>query len=425
MKVVYRDILSKINPWLPDPQIILIKGARRAGKTTLLKIIEKNLAKNKAPTKYISVDQHMYEPFWKSLDSFEMYLKTELEFPARKRLYLFLDEVQYLDDPGLFLKTLYDKYVKEIKLIVTGSSSLELLKTREFLPGRKVEFTLERFSFLEFCRTTFMERKQEMRFSEENWDDLTVFYKTFKTRLEGAFLEYITWGGYPEVVLQNQRGKKLQLLESILNTYLEKDVSSFFNISNISGYNNLVQLLTSQIGQLINKKEISSTLGLHYNTVNTYLDILSGTFMFDFVRPFFTNVRKELSKMPKVYVRDLGIVRYALSKNFMKYELIDGHLVENFVYRHLLEDYAPGDIHFYRTRGGTEVDFVLGRRGAAVIEVKFSKRISKIPRSVKRFLENYGNNVNRIVIVTMDKLAKEGDVYYVPGPLFPFFKFSA
>ncbi len=424
MIIIDRDILSKINPWLSEPQIILIKGARRSGKTTLLELIEKNLSKNRVLTKYVSVDQHMYEPFWKSLDSFEMFLKTELNFLGHERLYLLLDEVQYLNDPGLFLKTLYDKYVKKIKLIVTGSSSLELLKTREFLPGRKIEFTLERFSFLEFCRAKFMKKSWGMTFSEKDWEDFSMFYESFKTRLENAFLEYITWGGYPEVVLQPQKEKKFQILQSILNAYLEKDVSSFFNVSNISGYNNLVQLLVSQVGQLVNKKEISSTLGLHYNTVNAYLDILSGTFMFDFVRPFFTNIRKELSKMPKVYVRDLGIVQYALSRNFMKYELVDGHLVENFIYRHLVEDYAPRDIHFYRTRGGAEVDFVLGRLGSTVVEVKFRKRIEKIPRSVKKFLENYGKNVERIVIVTMNKLAKEDNLYYIPAPMFPFIKFS-
>jgi predicted AAA+ superfamily ATPase len=423
MTLVRRDILDRIIPWLDEPQIIFIKGARRSGKTTLLQLIRKELEKKGKKVAYLAVDQLLREPFWQTSRIFEAYLKSEFDFSEDAILYLMLDEVQYLPDSGLFLKTAYDSLVGRLKLVVTSSSALELSKTREFLPGRKVEFVLERFSFLEFCRTKFSPKGKLVRQPVSNWIGLSDFNQIYQNRLQEAFLEYLTWGGYPEVVLQELSEKKAVILRNILNTYLEKDVAGFLRLVNISGFNNLVRILASQVGQLANKKEISSTLGMHFQTLTNYMDMLTGTFIFDFVRPFFRNVRKEMTKMPKVYARDLGIVQYVLTRRSREYEVMDGHLVENFVYRHLLEDNVSDDIHFYRTRGGGEVDFVAGKGGMQLIEVKFRKGVNKIPHSMRNFVENYGSQVEQQIIITQDILARNGDIFFIPAPLFPFVDF--
>ena len=347
MSLVRRDIQEKIRPWMREPQIILIKGARRSGKTTLLSLIKEEIEKEGKSTAYYAVDQLMHEPFWRNVPTFLNFLKGERDFSSSRPLFLMLDEIQYLDDPGLFLKVLYDLTVNQLKIIVTGSSALELSKTREFLPGRKIEFELERFSFSEFWRARISDRDSPIRLQRDDHVAIRNFYEAYKYRLESAFTEYLTWGGYPEVVLKNGREKKGLMLKNILNTYLERDVAALFHLSNISGFNNLIHILARQVGQLLNKKEISSTLGIHFQTLVSYLDLLSGTFIFDYVRPFYKNVRKELSKMPKIYARDIGIIQYAKPDHFTDYAMVDGHRVENFVYRQLLEYFEKKEIHFY------------------------------------------------------------------------------
>ena len=424
MRTAARDLEKKIGPWLFEPQIILIKGARRAGKTTLLTLIKDELQKEGKKTAYFAIDQLIHEPFWKNSSVFYNFLRNEYDLESDTPLFVFLDEIQYLEDPGLFLKTLYDVAKGRLKILVTGSSTLELSKTREFLPGRKIEFVLERFSFLEFWRLQSGKDKVTT-FEADELAALNDFYQAYYSRLEDAFTEYLTWGGYPEVVLIKGKHKKETMLKNILNTYLEKDVSVLFHLQNISNFNKLIRLLASQVGELLNKKELSSTLSMHFHTLVSYLDLLSGTFVFDLVTPFFSNVRKELSKMPKVFARDLGIIQCVRPDFFMDYTLIDGHRVENFVYRHLLEHFDTNEIHFYRKRGGAEIDFVVtSATGYILIEVRFRKgRQLKPPRAMETFKELYGDQVHRRIVVTQDYLAYKGKCLFIPAPLFPFLSF--
>ncbi len=421
MNIILRDIEKRIRAWLNEPQIILIKGARRAGKTTLLNIIKSELEKADRKTAYFAVDQLIYEPIWKNSSIFYKFLKNEYDFSKDFPLFLFLDEIQYLNDPGFFLKTLYDLSVGSVKILVTGSSTLELSKTREFLPGRKVEFVLERFSFLEFWRF-YTGKNTIATFELGDLESLRDFYIAYSNRLKEGFIEYLTWGGYPEVVLIRGKDKKEVMLKNILNTYLEKDVAALFHLQNISNFNKLIYLLSDQVGQLLNKKELSSTLGMHFNTLVSYLDLLSGTFIFDYVPPFFTNVRKELSKMPKVYARDIGVIQCLRPDFYGDYNLINGHRVENFIYRHLLEFFDDNKIRFYRTRGGAEIDFIVtSERGLILIEVKFRKgRQVKIPRAMKNFEKVYGDMVKHRIIVTQDYLDFKEECLFIPAPLFPF-----
>ncbi len=423
MNIVHRDIEERVREWLYEPQIILIKGARRAGKTTLLHLLKNELEKGGEKTAYFAVDQLLYEPFWKASSIFYNFLQNEYDFSPNLPLFLFLDEIQYLDDPGIFLKTLYDLSAKGLKILVTGSSTLELSKTREFLPGRKIEFVLERFSFLEFWRF-HTGKKEAPSFEPRDIKSLKDFYMAFSNRLEEAFIEYLTWGGYPEVIGVQGKDKKGVMLKNILNTYLEKDVAALFHLQNISNFNKLIRLLSSQAGQLLNKKELSSTLGMHFNTLVSYLDLLSGTFIFDFVTPFFSNIRKELSKMPKVYARDIGIIQCVRPDFYGDYRLADGHRVENFVYRHLLEYFDQHEIHFYRKRGGAEIDFVVLYDAVAIlIEVKFRKgKQIRCPKAMKNFEELYGDMVRQRIIVTQDYLAFKEETLFIPAPLFPFLR---
>lgn len=144
------------------------------------------------------------------------------------------------------------------------------------------------------------------------------------TALKAAYAEYLNLGGYPEPVLAPAE-LRLDILKELLSTYLRKDVAGYQRIENVSGFNNLVRILGSQIGSQVNKSELCATLRMNAETVNRYLDILEGTFVFSLVPPWFSNPRKEVSKMPKVYVSDPGILLAsgARAPAQLNYDLLD------------------------------------------------------------------------------------------------------
>jgi predicted AAA+ superfamily ATPase len=90
-----------------------------------------------------------------------------------------------------------------------------------------------------------------------------------------------------------------------IRTYIQKDIAGFLKVENIRAFNHLIRILASQIGNLMNQSELNATLGISINTLSKYVDMLEGTYVIDLLSPYFTNIRKELSKMPKVYFHDL------------------------------------------------------------------------------------------------------------------------
>ena len=417
--IVKRRLFEKLLPWFDSPHILIIKGARRAGKTTLLKFLEGYLKKQGQRVAFFAVDQHLFEPYFKDPLLFERYLHQE-GLLGDGRLFLLLDEFQYLNDPGLFLKVLYDRLSPKLKLIVSGSSSLEISRTREFLTGRKIEFILERFSFLEFLSATFPKKLWEEAPSDD-WNTLEEIAVFYQRELKRYFVDYINWGGYPEVILTPIVEKKETILREILATYLQKDVAAFLQVENISAFNHLIRILAAQIGSLLNKSELADTLKIRFETVSRYLDILEGTFIFHLLRPYYQNIRKELSKNSKIYTRDFGIIYFALRRLFNTYEEISGHEVENFVFREIMEQFPLEDVYFYRTRSGAEIDFLVAQERMYLIECKFRNQI-KIPKIFLNFEERYPEKETLRVIVTKDRLEKKDKTCYIPAYMFSFIK---
>ena len=422
--MVKRILLGEIKEWLSEDKIIIIKGTRRAGKTTLLSQIRDYLSEYGEKTIYISVDQELTNPIFSEPKYFIRYLKEQYGVDEEKRTYILLDEFQYIKEAGLFLKVVYDIAHKYLTIIATGSSSLEISKNREFLTGRKVEFILNRFSFVEFLWGTSEYKYDYSWNSSRDIKDLKEFYALYRKDLERRFLDYINWGGYPEVCLQGNFKKKETLLKEIIRTYIQKDIIDFLKVGNISAFNNLISLLSHQVGNLLNKVEVCNTLGIHFKTLENYLDILKGTFIFSFLKPFYTNIRKELSKMPKIYAEDMGVIRYSTGRSFTDFKVIEGNVIENFLYNHLSLSFSEENIHFYRTISKSEIDFIIKDKDRLIpMEVKFQKN-ANVPVSVRNFSKNYADRIDYNIVVTLDKLDFQSNTYFIPVLLLPFVKFD-
>ncbi|PIX11176.1 hypothetical protein COZ73_03320 [Candidatus Falkowbacteria bacterium CG_4_8_14_3_um_filter_36_11] len=418
--MIKREILQKIKPWLGKEKILIIKGARQVGKTYLLNEIKKDLESAGGKVAYLLADEIDNKPILKSSASLELYLEQYYNFP-NDYIYLMIDEFQVIEEAGLLLKNIFDKYKMKMQLIVSGSSTLEINKNSVHLTGRAINFNVERVNFKEYF--DYREKINTSRLKLLKFNELKLFFETFRTKLDVSLGEYLSYGGYPEVLITKSAGEKEIVLKSIIKTYIDKDIINQMNIDNVNGFNNLIKILAEQIGQMVNNNELANTTNISINTLKKYLDILVGTYIIDLVTPYFKNIRTEISKMPKIYISDIGIRNYLLRSFIMDLDG-QGGVIENFIYNTLLTQYAKEYIHFYRTSSGAEIDFVMEDKNNKLMlcEVKYRNKVN-IPVIMKNFSKRY-NNTGIKLIITKDILRKENDIYFIPAMILPFIDLS-
>jgi len=379
MKLNQRKIINKIKLFLDKKTIIVLHGSRQVGKTSIMHLIKDYLIqekKNKTDNIfYFDLEDFVFLDLCNSgVEKTVQYLK-ERGAQADDKIYLFIDEIQYLDNPSNFLKLFHDHWGDKIKLIVSGSSSFDIKnKFKDSLVGRTMDFEIFTLDFEEFL--LFKNKKINVNSSSE----------IIITELRNLYEEYILYGGYPAIVLENNIEIKSHLLKQIINTYVKKDIRDLANIREINKFNQLIKVLASQSGNLLNVSELSVTLKLTQKTVEEYLFILENTYIIRRVYPFYKNVRSELTKMPKIYFEDNGLMNLLANKKFL--ERVDGQLFENSVYCEFRKSLGVEDINFWRTNVGQEVDFIITKEGITPVEVRlkfFNKKLS----GLKYFAEKY------------------------------------
>ena len=370
-----RDLYEKLIKHLDKKECTILTGARQVGKTTLLQKMYRDLKAD-------------HDVYFISLENFSILNDLNSDFenifkyarrPANPllsekgdRIIIFVDEIQYINNPSNFLKYLFDTYQNNLKIIASGSSAFYIDDSfQDSLAGRKRVFHLKPLSFSEYL--TFKdadELKQELSRirSEEH------YLSTFYSDLLHYFNDYLTFGGYPRVALEQDNQEKRALLDELLNSFLKKDIYESKIEQELKFYN-LISALSAQTGQLLNKNELSNTFGIHQNTILKYLAVLQKCFYINVLPPFYQNIRKEITKMPKVYFADLGIRNKLLNRFYPLNEREDkGQLLENYVYIRLAEIYDKEQLRYWRTTDKQEVDFVITESYGTgkAFEIKFS-----------------------------------------------------
>ena len=300
---------------------------------------------------------------------------------------ILVDEVQYLKDPSNFLKLLYDEYSAQIKVVATGSSAFYIdNKFRDSLAGKKKLFHLHACSFDEYL---FLNGKSELHEEMNRLIKIKDYKSTLIDLLRIEWESFMIFGGYPAVITEPDRQEKINRLKEIRDSFVKRDILESGVMNEISFYN-LFRILAGQTGSLVNVNELSSTLRIKNDTVDNYLNVMRKCFYITLTRPFFRNLRKELIRMPKVFLSDTGL-RNCLLNNFQPLaERTDkGELWENTVFNILEDKYGIDPIQYWRTSGGNEVDFILSVDGKfRAIEVKYD--INQIKKSkYKLFMETY------------------------------------
>lgn len=384
---IVRDLTLRIKKYLSGDEILLIIGARQCGKTTVLHQIEEIIKKENKQYYFLNLEDPDYLSL---LNQSPKNLFKIFPFDLKKKSFLLIDEIQYLNNPTNFLKYFYDEYKKKIKIIATGSSAFYLdRKFKDSLSGRKRIFNLWTLSFREFLRF-----KEEMELSEKNFDNLTL---SEKEKIMFYYQEYLIWGGYPRVVLSSIDEKE-EILRDIAYSYIKKDIFEA-NIRYESVFYKLFKILAFQIGNLVNNSELSSTLMVSRTLIEDYILLMQKSFHIRLINPFFKSLRKEITKMPKVYFLDLGL-RNFLIKDFKTFhERQDkGQILENALFRQLIEKYEVDEIKFWRTTSKNEVDFIIEGKNAYEVKVN-PHRFQK--GKLKSFIETYPNiNLSLVCLET-------------------------
>ena len=365
-----RKIVDELVNYLDSKDIVVIYGARQVGKTTLIKYLMEHKLKENAF--YFDLElQNLLELCNDGAGSTYNYL-VQKGANEKKRIFLLIDEIQYLEDPTNFMKVFHDHY-PQVKLIVSGSSTFEIKrKFKQSLVGRTITFELYPLSFEEF-----------LIFKEKNYKLEKENTEAINKELVLLAEEFIKYGGYPRIVLEKSEEKKFTYLNQIINTYVRKDIRDIGNIRNISLFNKLIKILASQSAQIFNISELANTLGMNRETVMDYLDLLESTFIILRITPFHKNLRSELTKNPKVFFLDTGMMHLLWLKEFPK--IIQGNVFETFVFLELMK--AKKKINFWRTKNKQEIDFILSDQKMYAIEAKYNFEPSK---SLKFFMDEYG-----------------------------------
>lgn len=352
MAVIYRKIQDRIEGRLQPGKVIILAGARRTGKTVLLKEIMKKLD---GPFLYLNGEDYTtgLKLQKKGLDEYKNLIG------ANK--YLVIDEAQKIENIGQILKLMIDE-IEGLYIIITGSSAFDITSSAgEPLTGRKYTFQLHPIAQCE----------------------LAAYENAIET--ESLLENRLIYGSYPEVLTIKDNQQKTEYLSELINSYLLKDILILDNIKNSAKLVNILRLLAFQIGKEVSVNELAKNVGLNKLTVERYLDLLTKVFVVYRIEGYSRNLRKEISKSPRYYFWDNGI-RNALIANFNTLALRNdvGELWENYVIaeRIKLQHYQGwlSNNYFWRTYDQQEIDWIEERDGGLfAFEMKYQKKTVKAP----------------------------------------------
>jgi len=349
---------NKVSPG----KVIVLHGARRVGKTFLVK-------------EYLKAVEEKYI-FWNGEDFAVHELLGRRSVQNYKNILgsaklLVIDEAQKIPDIGQVLKLIVDSF-EDLKVIVTGSSAFDIANLiGEPLTGRKYEIMLYPVSENEFL---------QIEKPEEKHDNL---------------LNRLVFGNMPELINIRDLDDKAVYLRELVSSYLLKDILAFENIKNSSKLFDLLKLIAYQTGSEVSIEEIGRQIAMSKNTVEKYLDLLSKVFIVYRLNGFSRNLRKEVVKNSKWYFYDNGI-RNAIIANFNSINLRDdmGILWENYIMSERIKYHSySGTIcnrYFWRTYDKQKIDLVEEKEGKLfAYEFKWKKTKSKVPTAwAKTYLKS-------------------------------------
>ena len=405
-----RDLFEPVYNYLQYPQIIAVVGLRRVGKTVLLKQIIKELSATvqRMNIGYISFDDMDFQKY-ETADELINYFLTFSD--GGEMRFLFLDEIQKVPHWPDLLKTLYDTE-GNLKIVVSGSSSLEMKHYRETLAGRIITMFMPIFTFKEFVRYFGMRssiaRKGMMR-------DYELNFLGDKERYSLLFEQYLIKGAFPELLeVDDEDFIKRYIKESVIEKVVA-DVSRSVRPKREDMVYELLRIFSKNTARLFDISNIASSLGINRNTTANYIRALENSFLIkiDYNHTKSTMKQARSSKKAHIAHSSIPIALFDYPFEIMGIDGSDrGFLVESTIANSL------DDTTFWRTSQKHEVDIVVQN---SPVEVKYRKQITKNDlKGILKFMEKF--KVGEGMVITKDIFKEESirgkRIIYIPAWLF-------
>ncbi|HJH32785.1 MAG TPA: ATP-binding protein [Methanosarcinaceae archaeon] len=395
LKPYKRHIYSDIEKYIDRRQVILMWGLRRTGKTTIMfQLIQDILAySDKKNILYFSFDEIVFD-FKEVLETYQKMVLGNSFDDADGKIYIFLDEIQKVDDWENKIKVYYDLY-PNIKIFISGSASVSLRrKSTESLAGRIMDFHIRLLLFEEFIEMNGKDMEQ-IRENPDLW----------KNELVPLFYRYLKYGMFPELHDEmDEEFARKYILNNVIERVIYKDLPDEFDLKDVELLKILVYMVCKKPGMIVNYKEIAQDLGKDYRTIANYFEYLEFGLLVKYVFNYRGSPIASMRKMKKVYLYTPNLA-FAFNRNI---EPILPYMLENIVASHT-------DAKFFY-RNSFEIDFILPDNDKQdIIEVKKSKKSVK---QVKKYQDKFGDRIGRSMIVTFEE---EGVVDNIP--VIPVWKF--
>lgn len=432
---LYFDLFYPLVEDISVKRAVILMGPRRVGKTVLIyHTIDALLKSGVSPHQiaYVSVEN----PFFNKIH-LEQLFKTCLKATGQessKGWYVFFDEIQYLRDWEVHLKSLVDSY-PHTKFVVSGSAAAALkLKSNESGAGRFTDFMLPPLTFNEYIH--LLQLQHLIIPSQIDWDgNATSFFSTTNIALLNEhFLKYINYGGYPEIIFS----EKLQVNPSrfiksdIIDKVLLRDLPSLYGIQDVQELNSLFTSIAYNSGQEFSLEALSQASGgVEKNTIKRYIQYLEAAFLIKIIHRIDHNAKKfGRINYFKIYLTNPSL-RSALFTPLQATDKAMGAMVETAIYAQWLqrEWFEPWYARWTQGRFQGEVDMVglspQNFKPLWVLEIKWSNRYFETPgelKSLLTFCET--NSLKSALVTTIDKSGsiemQKMKLHFLPSSLYAY-----
>ncbi|MDA1079661.1 MAG: ATP-binding protein [bacterium] len=371
---IEREILGQIKSTIVSPQITVITGLRRVGKSTLLAQIAAKYLNN--DYYFINFEDERLLNF--SVTDFDLLHETLISLFGEKKVFLF-DEIQNVSEWERFVRRLHDQ---GYKFIITGSNAALLsqeLGTR--LTGRSTRVELFPFSFREF-----------LQYKQVQIPNLASLSAKQKGVLRQYFDEYVLFGGIPDAL----KYPELALHKTLYDDVLYRNIATRYKLENVKNLQELAFYLLSNVSNLLSFNKLKDLLKLgSVNTVSSYIEYLENSWLFFVVNKFAYSVKEQQIAAKKIYGIDSGLIKsigFSFSEN-------RGKLLENIAFLHLRRQQK--NIYYFKTAQDHEIDFVVPELGLYVqVAQQFSIPETR-EREIRPFFELVKDkNPQSLLIIT-------------------------
>lgn len=408
---------------------VVLMGPRRVGKTVMIfHSIQKLIKRGVDPQRifYLSIET----PVFNGIGIYQLFNYCKKAVGKEKEnegFYIFFDEIQYLKDWEIHLKSLVDSY-HHVKFIVSGSAAAALkLKSQESGAGRFTDFTLPPLTFHEYIHLKDLDRLIIQKTKKWNKSEFTVYDTINIKELNRHFINYINFGGYPEVSLskeiQSNPGRYIK--SDIIDKVLLRDLPSLYGIQDVQELNSLFTTIAFNSGNEFSYDNLSTTSGVSKNTIKKYIYYLEAAFLIKIVNRIDLSGKKfKRANFFKIYLTNPSL-RSALFSPINSNSAVIGNMVETAIFSQWF--HRLWRTPYYSRWNTGEVDIVGLKQDklkpAWAVEIKWSNRYHKKPselKSLSSFLLK--NKLNKAIVTTIDITDEiEFDDYtfdYMPSSLY-------